>query len=74
MTIKYLLCHGNNVPSLPSPELTDIAMLPPEPDTDNQLTRSVMPLSPTLTLPVSNDRSPDTVGRVYTPCEMYEVR
>jgi hypothetical protein len=67
------------------PEPTGIAMLPPEPDADEPLPISKALLSPTVALPVLNDRSPDTpdvpallvntatlpeLVAVYTPDEM----
>ena len=40
---------------------TEIGMLlPPEPDADDPLPMSTAPLSPTLALPVFNDKAPDT--------------
>ena len=49
-----------NTPLMLVPEPTEIAMLPPEPDADKPLPISKAPLSPTLTVPVLNDRSPNT--------------
>jgi hypothetical protein len=42
------------------PEPTEIAILPPEPNADNPLPISKVPLLPTVPLSVLNDRSPDT--------------
>ena len=49
-----------NVPPLPSPEPTEIAMLPPDPLADDPLPRLTRPLVPTLAAPVLKDKSPDT--------------
>jgi hypothetical protein len=49
-----------NAPTMLVLEPTEIAMLPPSPDPDKQFRMSKAPLSPALTVPVLNDRSPDT--------------
>ena len=49
-----------NAPPLPSPEPTEIEMLPPESDADDPIPMSTAPLSPTLALTVFNDKAPDT--------------
>ena len=49
-----------NAPLMPVSEPTEIAMLPPELDTDEPLPISKAPLPPTLAVPVLNNRSPDT--------------
>jgi hypothetical protein len=47
-----------NTPPMSVPELTEIAMLLPKPDADKPLPISRAPLSPTLAVPVFNNRSP----------------
>jgi hypothetical protein len=51
---------SNNPRPMSVPEPTEIAMLPPDPDADESLPISKVPLSPALAVPVLNDRSPDT--------------
>jgi hypothetical protein len=47
-----------NTPLMSVPEPTEIAMLLPKPDADKPLPISRAPLSPTLVVPVFNNRSP----------------
>ncbi len=54
-----LLAVTLNAPPMLVPEPTKIAMLPPEPDTDEPLPISKAPLSHTLTVQVLNNRSPN---------------
>ena len=49
-----------NVPPAPSPEPTETAMLPPEPDADEPLPMLMSPLLPEVAVPVLSVKSPDT--------------
>ena len=60
MAPKELPAVTLNVPPLPSPEPTETAMLPPEPDADEPLPMLTSPLVPTDAVPVLKDKSPNT--------------
>ena len=57
---EELVAMTLNAPPLPSPEHTEIAILPPDPEEDEQLPRFTAPLVPTLAVPVLKDKPPDT--------------
>ena len=48
------------VPPAASPDPTEIAMLPPEPDADEPLPMLMSPLVPKVAVPVLSVKSPDT--------------
>ena len=60
LTPEESLAESLNVPPLPSPEPTETATLPPEPDADEPLPMLTSPLVPTNAVPVLRDKSPDT--------------